>query len=42
MVHGLARLGSAAFTAAQFAIVLVALLLLGLTTIPTLIRARNR
>ena len=42
MVHGLARLGSAALTVAEFAIVLFALLILGATTIPALVRSRNR
>ena len=42
MVHGLARLGSAALTVAEFAIVLLALLVLGATTIPALVRSRNR
>ena len=42
MVHGLARLGAAALTVAEFAIVLVALLLLGATTIPTLLRVRKQ
>jgi hypothetical protein len=40
MVHGLARLGSAALTVAEFAIVLGAVLLLGATTIPGMIRKR--
>jgi Sec-independent protein translocase protein TatA len=40
MVNGLARLGSAALTVAEFAIVLVAILLLGATTIPALMRKR--
>jgi hypothetical protein len=40
MIHGLARLGSAALTVAEFAIVLSALLILGATTIPAMIRKR--
>ena len=42
MVNGLARLGSAALTVAEFAIVLLAVLLLGATTIPTLFRTHKR
>jgi hypothetical protein len=42
MVNGLARLGVAALTVAHFAIVLIALIFLGATTIPALVRARKR
>jgi hypothetical protein len=42
MVHGLARLGAAALTVAHFAIVLIAILFLGVTTIPALVRIRKR
>ncbi|HJX98573.1 MAG TPA: hypothetical protein VJ281_06830 [Chthoniobacterales bacterium] len=42
MVHGLARLGSAALTVAEFVIVLLALLVLGATAIPGLVRIRKR
>jgi len=42
MVHGLARLGSAALTVAEFVIVLLALLALGATTIPAIVRTRKR
>ena len=42
MVHGLARLGAAALTVAEFAIVLLAILALGATTLPGLVRARKR
>jgi hypothetical protein len=42
MVHGVARLGAAALTVAEFVIVLAALLVLGATTIPTLFRPRKR
>jgi hypothetical protein len=42
MLHGLARLGSAALTVAEFAIVLTVILMLGATAIPGLIRIRRR
>jgi len=42
MVHGLARLGSAALTVAEFAIVLTVILVLGATAIPTVVRNRKR
>jgi hypothetical protein len=42
MVHGLARLGSAALTVAEFAIVLTVILMLGATAIPGLICVRRR
>jgi len=42
MLHGLARLGSAALTVAEFVIVLLALLALGATTILALVRIRKR
>lgn len=42
MVPGLARLGSAALTVAEFVIVLLALLVLGATAIPGLVRIRKR
>jgi hypothetical protein len=42
MVNGLARLGQAALTFAEFAIVLIALVLLGATAIPGLVRASKR
>jgi competence protein ComGC len=38
MVQSLARLGSAALTIAEFALVLLALAVLGITTIPALVR----
>ena len=42
MVHGLARLGSAALTVAEFALVLAAIVVLGATIIPALVRVRKR
>jgi len=42
MVHVLARLGSAALTVAEFAIVLTVILVLGATAIPTVVRSRKR
>jgi hypothetical protein len=42
MMRGVAKLGSATLTVAEFAIVLSVLLVLGATTIPTLVRARKR
>jgi hypothetical protein len=42
MVHGLARLGSAALLVAEFAIVLVFLLVLGATAVPAMLRSRKR
>jgi len=42
MVQGLARLGAAALTVAEFTIVLAALLLLGATAIPGLVGVRRR
>gem|GEM_PF-2123893 len=42
MVHGLARLMSAAATVVEFAIVLAVLLVLGATAIPGLVRIRRR
>jgi len=42
MVHGLARLGAAVLTAAEFAIVLIVLIFLGATAIPGLVRIRKR
>jgi len=41
-MRGLAKLGLAALTIAQFVIVLAALLLLGATAIPSLARVRRR
>ena len=42
MLHGLARLGSAVLLFAELTIVLIVLLLLGATAIPSLIRVRKR
>lgn len=42
MMRGVARLGSATFMVAEFAIALSVLFVLGATTIPTLVRARKR
>jgi len=42
MVHVLARLTSVAFAVAEYAIILMVLLVLGATAIPGLVRVRKR
>ena len=42
MVQGRARLGSAALTIVELSLVMVALVILGATTLPALVRVRKR